>query len=526
MAVRRIVLIGLALALVLAAPAAGAVRDFRFGVAAGEVKAKSVRIWGAAKGSGKVEAEVATDKRFDHVVATKKVKAKGSNDNTVQAKVSGLEADRRHFYRFCAEGAGCSAKGRFWTAPKSSDSEVIEFAFTGDTDGTMEPGAKEPFFGTFEAFRAMKKEKNDFNIHFGDTIYSDSGVGGAPPALTAEEKWAKYRQNLKQRNLTRLRGSAGFYSHWDDHEFINDFSIPEDGEPIYQAGVRAFRDYAPVTYGDKNGLYRSFRWGENLELFFLDERSFRTAKASANGTCDNPDTGQPDLAPTAPQDTRDLFSLLIPSLAQPVSQQCKDAINNPDATLLGKPQLARFLDAIEGSTARWKVVVNETPIQQLYGLPYDRWEGYAYERIELLNQLEQRGVTNTVFLTTDTHAAFENVVRKRTLDGDVAPSNAPAGPTDTIYHDFIAGPVATNPFWDEIDDITGQPGSGELLSNAFFKPPPPNGVGISCAQGSVLSYGQVVVRPDRLEIHYKDEAGQQVLDVDGEPCGPYLFTPQ
>ena len=46
----------------------------------------------------------------------------------------------------------------------------------------------------------------------------------------------------------RLRASAGLYSHWDDHEFINDFSRAEHGEAIYDAGVKAFTDYAPVAY--------------------------------------------------------------------------------------------------------------------------------------------------------------------------------------------------------------------------------------------------------------------------------------
>lgn len=512
-------------ALVLAVPASARVNDFVYSVAAGEVKSNSARIWAATEGSGKVKATVATDRRFRHVEARKSVKSKASNDNTIQTKVTGLHPDSQHFYTFCAKGTGCSDTGQFRTAPRGNKSETIEFAYTGDTDGTALPGANQPFFGIFEAFKAMRQEKNDFNIHSGDTIYSDSGVGGGPPALTVEEKWIKYRENLEERNLTRLRKSAGFYSQWDDHEFINDFSIPEDGPQIYEAGVEAFRDYAPVTYKDSTGLYRTFRWGKNLELFFLDQRSFRSAKASAGGTCDNPATGEPDLAPTAPQATRDLFALLIPSLSNPVSQACKDAINNPNATLLGSGQFSTFLNAVESSKARWKIVINETPMQQFYGLPYDRWEGYASERIQLLNELEQRGVGNTVFLTTDTHAAFANVVRKRTLNNDVAPTNAPAGPTDTAYQDFIIGPVATNPFWDEIDEVTGSPGNGQLLSVAFFKPPPPGGVGMECSQGSQFSYGEVVVKKNKVEIAYKTETGDTVLDVNGQPCGPYTITP-
>jgi phosphodiesterase/alkaline phosphatase D-like protein len=282
----------------------------------------------------------------------------------------------------------------------------------------------------------------------------------------------------------------------------------------------------PVHYTDETGLYRTVRWGRNLELFFLDERSFRSAKASANGICDNPDTGEPDLAPTAPDDKRRLFSALIPSLAQPVAQECKNQINNPQRTLLGQAQFDRFIEDVESSDARWKVVMNETPIQQFYGLPYDRWEGYAYERIELLRALENANVQNLVFLTTDTHAAFANIVRYRTLEGDVAPANAPAAaPSNTPYSDFIIGPVATNPFWGEIDEVTGREGNGELLSRAFFNPQPQAGVGMDCSQGGQPSYAQVTVTGQTLTVAYKKADGSNVVDTDGTtPCGPYVLT--
>ena len=70
----------------------------------------------------------------------------------------------------------------------------------------------------------MAAERNHFNINLGDTIYSDSEVGGVPPALTVAAKWAKYKQNLGFAHLRNLRRGTGLYSHWDDHEFINDFS--------------------------------------------------------------------------------------------------------------------------------------------------------------------------------------------------------------------------------------------------------------------------------------------------------------
>ena len=50
---------------------------------------------------------------------------------------------------------------------------------------------------------------------------------------------------------------------------------------IYRAGVKAFLDYTPASYSARTGDYRTFRWGKNVELFILDDRSFRSAKATS-----------------------------------------------------------------------------------------------------------------------------------------------------------------------------------------------------------------------------------------------------
>ena len=127
-----------------------------------------------------------------------------------------------------------------------------------------------------------------------------------------------YRKKLSILNMQRIRSATGLYSHWDDHEFINDFSIPENGRPLYDRGVQAFRDYMPVTFSQERGIYRTFRWGKNLQLFFLDQRSFRSAKASANGTCDNPDTGSagPGADGAAERPQRLLGSRALPRAAR------------------------------------------------------------------------------------------------------------------------------------------------------------------------------------------------------------------
>src|SRR5207245_331178 len=101
--------------------------------------------------------------------------------------------------------------------------------------------------------------------------------------------------------------------------------------------------------------------------------------------------------------TRNTFALVVPSLSQPVSQKCKNAINSSKRTMVGKAQFDHFTSEVKSSTATFKVILNEVPIQQFYALPYDRWEGYEHERQALLHKLQSEGVKNLVFLTTDTH---------------------------------------------------------------------------------------------------------------------------
>ena len=183
--------------------------------------------------------------------------------------------------------------------------------------------------------------------------------------------------------------------------------------------------------------------------------------------------------------------------------------------MLGARQYAAFTRAIAASTATWKVVVNEVPIQQFYALPYDRWEGYAAERERLLAFLQQR-VRNVVFLTTDTHANFVNEIRLHSLD--------PTGPGGTGMWEVITGPVATNTFAKEIDGYLGQKGAGTAIGALFFKPAPPNGVGMTCASPDTFSYGQVQVTARRLTVRLKDANGNAVVDAGtGQPCAPVVL---
>jgi phosphodiesterase/alkaline phosphatase D-like protein len=157
--------------------------------------------------------------------------------------------------------------------------------------------------------------------------------------------------------------------------------------------------------------------------------------------------------------------------------------------------------------------MNEVPIQQFYALPYDRWEGYEFERRRVLQALQ--GVKNVVFLTTDVHSTLVNDARFQTLEQ--------GGPQNSGILDVTVGPAATANFKLEVNDVTGQPGAGDAIDQLFFTPPPPDGVGMQCAVLDVFSYGQVAVTRNRLTITPKDINGQPLRDA-GRPCGPFVIN--
>ncbi len=299
----------------------------------------------------------------------------------------------------------------------------------------------------------------------------------------------------------------------NENTFSNDVNM--SGRTLYSRGVRAFTDYAPVRWTARDGLYRTVRWGRNAELFFLDQRSFRSAKADEGGVCNNPQSGEPDLAPTAPQ--RSSGSLRADRSRRSPSrwlQACLDAIRSPDRTYLGQRQLTRFLRAIKRSNARFKIVMNELPIQQYYALPYDRWEGYEFGAPA--GAARAAGVKNVIFLTTDVHATLVNDARFQTLeDGGTREQRDPGRDGRARRHGELRAR----------DRRRRRPVRARARSSTRSSTSPPRRtvVGMQCSVVDQFSYGQVSVSATQLVVTPKGIDGKQQRNGD-KPCGPFVLN--
>ena len=425
---------------------------FAQGVAA-RARVRSAILWTRLPEPGRYKWVVIRARDSGHRPITGGGTVTSSRDLTVHVKVGGLKPGTRYFYNFITAGGTVGPGGFFRTAPLPDGRAPLKLAFSGDSDvfWTDHPDPSTPPFAVLDRIRA---EQPDLFVYLGDTIYSDSEAGGEI-ALTRSEKWAKYRDN-RIGPTRRLLRTTSTWAIWDDHETINDFDGAEliNSDPdLMRAGSKAFSDYWPVpNYWPlgSNRTYWKLDWGRKIDILFLDERSFRSQ--SADELTDNPcrnEEGELDLAPMMPEEDRAELGM------EPVDPACVEHILEPDRTMLGARQLRWLKHRLQDDSSRWKLIVNQVPIVQLFVLPYDRWEGYVAERTDLLQFIDDENINGVVFLTTDIHANA----------GSPSFVDILAEGTDPVAYEVVTGPIQTCTLDCESDRILGFELGGEVLRN-------------------------------------------------------------
>lgn len=500
-------LAGLVLAAVVAAPAGAADPVFAQGISAGHLPSGQMILWTRAVTGDDVVAEVDDDPTFTSVDFTATVTPDPGADYTLHVPTTGLGAGTSYSYRFrTTPGAETSDVGTFHTPPATSASAPLRLVLDGDAN-TLTDETGTPVYGNFGVLSTAAAENPDLFVFLGDTIYSDDPV----PVSALDDYRAKYK---KARDTSIFPGivditkASGSITQWDDHEVVNDWSAADVDPTQLANGLQAFKEYSPVD-GDPYAVgqprfYRQFHWGKDVDIFLLDERAYRSVEAQndpANpGACTNPLTGQPDLAPTAPGWIRGIFGLALTQLRYPVSPACKAVLNDPSRTLLGADQKAWFLAALDASTAKVKLILNEDPIQEYWALPYDRWEGFAAERREVISHIKTHKINNVFWLTTDSHANYSNTVRLDTLQ-----SFASIFFPTTAGFEFVTGPIGTETYAKEVAKVVGS--IGPLAIKIVF-----NIVGAKCVNLDVNSYGLLEYDPGAKTLAYsaKNASGTSV----------------
>lgn len=411
---------------------------FTQGVAAGDATDTAAIFWTRLPDSTMgAFLDLALNGAFSVGLVTVNVPAPGvGDDGTVKVDRTGLLPATDYSYRF-RQGTDTSPTGRVHTAPAPGDATTpLRLGWSGDANAFFRP------FSVLDQLRLLDVQGWFF---IGDTIYGDDPRSSGLVAQTVDDYYSKYRENRADAGLREAMASMGTYSMWDDHESRNDVS---GAVPVYASrltnGNLAFRRYNPMRddTGDAMRLYRSFRWGDLAEFFIIDGRQYRSAKYTCcnNVVEDGYVITDTDTTCTTSGELLLPFGL-SPSCAAPANA-CQVALCDPSRTVLGTAQKAWLKSGLLASTAKFKFVMNGTPITNLLFQPSDRWEAYAAERDEILTHIDANSIKNVLWLSTDLHGI---VLSPNGVN--VAPA---AGPNPHPTPEIVAGAIGMDPIFREL----------------------------------------------------------------------------
>lgn len=415
-------------------------RVFSLSVASGDPSPSGVVLWtridpSAHRPEQQLIVQVAHDADFQQLAFESLVQPdniSANRDYTVSLDLDGhLQPSIRYYYRFIYDNT-VSHTGRCRTAPEyGADIDHLKLGLLTCQDYTN---------GYYGALAQVADDDSlDFVIHLGDFIYETAGdprfqslpfddrriilPSEGLVALDLEDYRHLYKTYRSDPNLIRAMEQHTFIVTRDDHETANDaywdyerhtlgapdhpFTLEEqygnDPELLNQLMLdsqQAWLEYIPArvqvnldTTDPHQYLkyYRRVQLGNLVDLFMLDGRTYRTAHACGEG---------------------DFFERYVPV-------GCTNW-QSDQQTLLGGDQRDWLLNGLIGSSARWKLLGNQTYMGCLgirlsngkLPINVDAWDGFDYERNLINNEVALNQVENFVVVTGDLHTYIASHIKK------------------------------------------------------------------------------------------------------------------
>ncbi len=417
------------------------------GAQSGDVTANRAVIWSRSDAAARMIVEYATTESFQNARRIVGPAAIETSDFTARVDLSDLPAGQRIFYRVTFQDLNDlkvfsePVVGSFRTAPNTK--RDVSFVWGGDVCG--QGWGINPEFGGMKIYEAMRGLQPDFFIHSGDAIYADGVIpaevkfddGSIWKNLTTPEKSkvaetldefrGNYRYNLMDENLRRFNAEVPMLAQWDDHETRNNWYpgqiLDDDRYSVKSVDLlsararRAFLDYMPIRFNadEPERIYRAFSCSPFLDIFMLDERSYR--------------------GPNTPN---------------------RQAAASDETPFLGGAQMAWIKQRLLASKARWKVIASDMPIGIVVKDGNINFEAFAngpgpalgreLELAELLRFIKRNKIKNVVWITADVHycaAHYYDPARAQFTDFNP-------------FWEFVAGPLnAGTSKAGEMDDTFG-----------------------------------------------------------------------
>ena len=398
---------------------------FTCGVASGDPTQHGVVLWtridpASYRDSEPVGFQVAGDLDFQSPVSSGQI-APGFGpvtDYTLKVDLEGaLDPGKTYYYRFLYRGE-FSPTGRCRTLPVSP--EVLNLAIV---------NCQRFSAGYYNAFYHLAQNSDiDFVLHLGDFIY-DSGhqstdfpersytlPSGRERAYELADYRFLYRKYRSDPNLQVALAAHTWIFTWDDHETLSNcyWNYQEDSfdskanpykgnreasNRIKLEAMQAWSEYVPARVEKNPGanhpfdyfrIYRSFIFGDLVDLIVTDLRSYRSGPACGEAN-EDATLGCPEL-------------------------------NSPEVTMLGTEQKQWFLDQITHSRASWSCWASSVLHVPLGAGPLigtlDIWDGYPKERAEIAQAVQESNLKNFLVLSGDLHAGLLGRVLSEYPDGE------------------------------------------------------------------------------------------------------------
>jgi alkaline phosphatase D len=484
-------------------PAEGARPAVTDGVASGEPSGRSAVVWSRTDRPARLVVEYATTDSFRDARRVAGTAALPETGYTAKAVLTDLPPGQRVVYRVRFQDL---AAPKVWSHPESGSFRTapgergdVLFAWSGDTAG--QGYGIDPARGGMLTYESIRRLRPDFFLHSGDNIYADNPIpaevrlddGSVWRNLTTEAKSkvaetldefrGNYRYNFLDEHVRRFNAEVAQVVQWDDHEVLNNWypgeMLDDDRYRVKSVSLlaarakRAFFEFTPTRLhpDDPERIYRTIRYGPLLEVFVLDERSYRGPNTAARA-----------------------------------------AVETEETAILGAPQLRWLSQRLAASRATWKVIASDMPVGLVVADGPGAFEAVAngdgpplgreLEVARLLKAMKDNAVKNVVWLTADVHyAAAHHYDPARARFTEFSP-----------FWEFVAGPLHAGTFGPaRLDDTFGP----ELRFKGIpdgMKPNRPPSDGFQFF-GTVRIDGKTAV----LTVALHDRAGKRLFSVDLPP---------
>ncbi|OGX81889.1 alkaline phosphatase D family protein [Hymenobacter coccineus] len=394
---------------------------FREGVASFDPSATNVILWTRytsatnESGDASIRWEVAQASSFAPLVASGTAVATAATDYTVAVDVPGLVANQKYYYRFVSERTNAaSVVGETKTLPTGAQASSVKLAVVSCANYQA---------GLFNVYGAVAASDADAVVHLGDYIYEyGAGQYGSNPAtaalkrdhlpateiLTLSDYRTRYRQYRSDKQLQLAHQLKPFICVWDDHEYANDAYTTgaQNHQPATEGSFedrkrvanQAWHEYLPARVADKTKIYRSFAFGNLVNLAMLDTRITGRDKQLSLSDYSSTTTGAFNTAAFA------------------------TAWQDPNRSMLGAEQRAWLAGNLGGSSAKWQVLGSQVLMGKMY---------IPVELLALVGQLANNP-TPALLAQYNAQATQLSAIKLRLLNNDPSVTAAERARVNTV----------------------------------------------------------------------------------------------